>query len=247
MSTDVILSAVVAFPVAFAMRARILHRRSSGSERERSGQSAPEVDLTTRATSSVLQSLRQPKNQVLVGGLVICGIMLMLTEPSWRRTAPFLEQYFEQSAMFLIFIGMIGRTWCALYVNGRTLIPTGPYSIVREPLFIFSLIGAFGVGVHSGSFAIAALFALLAAILFFVGSHEQQPLHVATNGEYAARVSRFWPHLSAWKDSEELVVNPTLIRRTFLHTSLLLLAVPFEELAEAAHELGWVPVVLHLP
>ena len=64
---------------------------------------------------------------------------------------------------------------------------------------------------------------------------------------YAARVPRFWPRLSQWKEADELRVKPHLVRRTFLDACLFLLAVPAAYLLAWLQRLGQFPVLLDLP
>ncbi|MEC7918730.1 MAG: isoprenylcysteine carboxylmethyltransferase family protein [Candidatus Neomarinimicrobiota bacterium] len=43
---------------------------------------------------------------------------------------------------FLVMLGGFGRIWASLYIEGfktKTLIKEGPYSMVRNPLYVFSL------------------------------------------------------------------------------------------------------------
>jgi hypothetical protein len=64
---------------------------------------------------------------------------------------------------------------------------------------------------------------------------------------YAARVPRFWPRLSQWREADELRVRPRLVRRTFLEACLFLLAVPAASLLAWLQQLGHLPVLLNLP
>ena len=48
----------------------------------------------------------------------------------------------------LIGVGAVGRMWCGVYIAGRKnkeLCQDGPYSLCRNPLYVFSFIGTVGV------------------------------------------------------------------------------------------------------
>jgi len=51
-------------------------------------------------------------------------------------------------------VGVIGRVWCLSYIAGHKtadLVTDGPYSLCRNPLYFFSLLGAVGVGLGSST------------------------------------------------------------------------------------------------
>jgi len=63
---------------------------------------------------------------------------------------------------FLVMLGGFGRIWASLYIEGfktKTLIKEGPYSMVRNPLYFFSLMILVGLclGIKSISISIALI------------------------------------------------------------------------------------------
>lgn len=209
---------------------------------------------TTPASGADLQHLQRKRKQVMRAGVAIWVLLLLVTQSRWRVQAPQLYALVEGLGLALIFVCILGRTWCTLYIGGhkkRALITEGPYSIVRNPLYVFTSIGAAGIGAQSGSVVIAMLSAAASLATFHaVTRHEEAFLATAFPAEfaaYAAHVPRFWPRLSAWRDAEELLVKPYLVRRTFLDACLFLLAVPVAGLVDWLQRLGYLPVLLHLP
>ena len=66
----------------------------------------------------------------------------------------------EAFGLFLLTVCSIGRLWALLYISGHKtyeIITDGPYSIVRHPLYLFSLIGAIGIGMASENILIMAI------------------------------------------------------------------------------------------
>ena len=90
--------------------------------------------------------------------------------------------------------------------------------------------GAAGIGAQTGSVLVALLFAAGSLAVFQVVARREEAFLAATFpadfAAYAARVPRFWPRLSQWREADELRVKPRLVRRTFLDACLFLLAVP---------------------
>lgn len=155
-------------------------------------------------------------------------------------------------ALLLVCIG--GRTWCSLYIGGRKtreLVTVGPYSLCRNPLYMFSIVGAVGVGAQLGAISIAGLAGLLvwAAHVPAVTQEERQLL--ARHGEryrgYLARVPRFLPQLSGWHGAQGLELRPRAGIKTFLDAGWFLAAVPLAVGIEHLQGTGAVRAFVHLP
>ena len=64
----------------------------------------------------------------------------------------------------LVVFGSFGRIWASLYIEGnktKNLVTSGPFSIVRNPLYFFSLIMLLGF-----SLALKAIYLPLACLLY---------------------------------------------------------------------------------
>ncbi len=155
-------------------------------------------------------------------------------------------------ALLLVCIG--GRTWCSFYIGGRKtreLVTVGPYSVCRNPLYLFSIIGAVGVGAQRGAVSVAVLAGLFAwAAHVSVVAHEERLL-LARHGEhyrdYLARVPRSIPRLAGWQDVPLLQMRPRAAIRTFFDACWFLAAVPVIALVDYLQNACDIPVFLHLP
>lgn len=197
-----------------------------------------------------VQTLRKISLAILGLGV---AFLLPFVCSVWLHTNPLFYSQIDHVGILLIFISIIGRCWCTLYIGGRkktTIVVTGPYSIVRNPLYIFTVIGAAGIGAQTGSLLITLACALLVAAVFFATTLQEEAFLRAAHGtefdDYSSRVARFWPNFSNYRDLPLLSVQPQLLARTLAESSLLLVAIPAVDMIEVAREFGWLPEIWHL-
>src|SRR5262245_11871515 len=201
-----------------------------------------------------LQAVQRKRKLALTLGAALWLLAMLLTQSRWRSDAPHVYALIAGVGLTLILICVLGRTWCTLYIGGlkkRELVTAGPYSVVRNPLYVFSALGAAGIGAQTGSALLAFALAAGALAIFQAVARREEAFLAATFpaefAAYAARVPRFWPRLSQWREADELRVKPHLVRRTFLEACLFLLAVPAAQLVTSAQQVGLLPVLLDLP
>jgi hypothetical protein len=154
----------------------------------------------------------------------------------------------------LIAVCIVGRCWCTLYIGGRKiaeLVRIGPYSMMRNPLYTMSFIGAAGVGAQTGSLVMAALFLVVAWVVFRLVVAREERFLIGRFGEdyvdYLRTVPRFLPNIRLWKSPEWLEVRPDRVVLTFIDGLWFLAAIPLAEGVEWLQTAGYVPVLLRLP
>ena len=199
-----------------------------------------------------LSKLQAVRKAALLPLLLIGLAVIAVTQATWFGDAA--HEWIEYVGIGLIVICILGRCWCSLYIGGkkvRELITNGPYSIVRNPLYFFSFLGAAGVGAQSGSLVIAAVCVLLCWIVFATVVSREETALVEVHGEaYAAYLKstpRFLPNPWKWHDKDEMIVQPDRVVQTFADGLFFLLAIPLAEYAEHLQQAGVLPVLMNLP
>ncbi len=158
------------------------------------------------------------------------------------------------AGLVLVGIATVGRLWCSLYISGRKdaeLTTAGPYSITRNPLYFFSLLGFVGLGLATETLSLALAF----AVVFLLGyqrviQREEEFLRLRFGkafADYCARTPRFFPKLKGLREPEQCMVNPRLFRRTMGDVLWFIWLVGVIELVEALHEFGFITPLLTLP
>lgn len=213
----------------------------------------PAPVATAPATHSKL-GRRQRQRMRLLWALSILLVCLVLFVQAKASPDSASHEFIEDIGAALIAVAVLGRTWCSLYIGGRKLhelVTNGPYSIVRNPLYVFSCIGALGIGLGTASVVLAGVMALVTALVFQgvirIEEEALQDRFGAAFAEYAARVPRLWPRPSLWVDAPTLSVSPNRVVRTFFDSAVMLLTIPALELVEVLQQMHLLPVFLYLP
>jgi protein-S-isoprenylcysteine O-methyltransferase Ste14 len=186
--------------------------------------------------------------------LLIAGLLLAMPFVQSSFVYEELHHTLESIGQLLILIGVMGRAWCTMHIGGQKfteLVTIGPFSVSRNPLYVFSLIATFGAGLQTGSLLFALLTTLGVWIVIDATVRREEAALGARFGEtyaaYCARTPRYGPRLSSWLGQDSVVVTMPLFYRTLLDGLLFYLIVPVAELIDWLQALGYLPVLLKLP
>ena len=130
------------------------------------------------------------------------------------------------------------------------LVDDGPYSMCRNPLYLFSIIGAAGVGAQTGSAAPALLCAIVVhAILLRTATREEHLLKTLFGQaylDYRQRVPAFCLDCRLFVDRETIEITPQRLYGTLIDSLVFLAAVPAMFLVEYLQDEGYLPVFFSL-
>jgi protein-S-isoprenylcysteine O-methyltransferase Ste14 len=188
-------------------------------------------------------------SKVIVG---LAFLFLLTCYPRWPE-AGLVELALNLTGLVLIALAVLGRIWSSLYISGyknKSLVTLGPYSVVRNPLYFFSFLGAVGIAAASGMFTfVLAGGMLFACYYYWVIRAEEWKLrqfHGADYEAYYRRVPRFIPRFSLLNEPEYYQFNSRLFRRAVFNGTLFLWAYFLLKVAGYLHASGWFPVLLRL-
>jgi protein-S-isoprenylcysteine O-methyltransferase Ste14 len=208
--------------------------------------------FATLAQSNVdIGAVRTTRKVCLLLTVVLVCIVFVVSTSRWPHP---VRATIEWIGLALLGVCIGGRTWCALYIGGRKtreLVTVGPYSLCRNPLYLFSVVGAVGVGAQLGAISIALLAGLITWAAHVSAVTQEERVLLAKHGEhyrgYLAHVPRFFPRPSGWEDVERLEVRPRAVIRTFVDACCFLAALPVAALVDGLQNAGALRVLLHLP
>ena len=183
---------------------------------------------------------------------VIAIASLLFSKPVWVDDQP-VREILEFTGYLLVFICVFGRLWSILYVGNRkntALVTTGPYSMTRNPLYVFSTLGVIGIGLAYGSLMVAIILGGVSYFVFMLTAQKESEFLKNKFQDqyraYAAATPMFWPDFRAYKDGGETTFSPRALFKTFLDVLIFVLALPVIEGLEFMHESEQVPILMSL-
>lgn len=196
-----------------------------------------------------MSDYQRTRRYVLAALIVLIAGLLIVVQSAHDELQ---HERIESVGIMLILVGIGGRLWSTLYIGGRKsseIVDTGPYSIMRNPLYFFSTVAIMGVGAQVGSYYLALGFAVLCWLAFLIVIRREEIFLAARMGQpyqdYMARVPRFFPRPWLWRDQAEVTFNPRLLNRTLVDGLAFFVSVPVFEFIEEAQEQGWIPILFH--
>lgn len=164
-----------------------------------------------------------------------------------------IDLSFETAASIVLFVSALGRVWTASYIAGkknRELITTGPYSLLRHPLYFFTLLGYVGAGLAFRCLTLTALFLVVFLVTHWpaIRNEEQQLARRfgKTYQAYAASTRCLWPDWKNFRTDSEGIINYGVYSRALLDAALIGLIYPGTQVLHWAQLHHLLPVALWL-
>lgn len=209
-------------------------------------------DSAVYAQLKRLGRVQRLRRVLLVGSALIILAVSLFTESAWRNVT-LMHDLIQAAGLVLILCGALGRIWSSLYLNGRKnteLMTHGPYSLTRNPLYVFSILGVTGMGLLSGSLLTGLISGGLIYLVFnWVIAQEEGTLEMIFGDayrNYKQHVPRLGVTLRQWNNPENLEISMKALGRTVREALCFLLAGPFFILLNFLHKDGIMPVFAHL-
>ena len=181
-------------------------------------------------------------------------IFLLLMISGNRIESGLRQGLLDFAGLACVTICAFGRVWSSIYIAGHktsALVEFGPYSVTRNPLYLFSLIGVAGIGLASGSLLILALLTLSFGLYYpFVIRREEEDmkaLHGPEFQSYVERVPRFFPKMSLYSEPDTRLVKTKQLRRALMDASYFIWIYGAVQLIQKLHEARILPVLFKIP
>ena len=195
------------------------------------------------------------KHRVAVSRVVaVCLLLIILCSTHSWPVNSLTDLVLDTAGFVLIVICALGRLWSSMYISGYktdTLIKEGPYSVVRNPLYLFSFAGALGIGFASGNVLVLGLL-IIGFLLYypFVVLGEEKELmdaHGDRFQDYMAVTPRIIPRFSLFKEPHTYAINAKIFRKSFFDVMWFFWFFIILQIIEWLHDKGILPVLFKVP
>ena len=181
----------------------------------------------------------------------VVGLLLFVLFSSPPTLSPaWLVELSEMLGFFLLAATTLWRIWCVLFIAGNKngeLSTAGPYSVVRNPLYLGNLAGVVGFGFAVEQPMLALLLGLVFALFYpSVVTKEEAQLGRIFGERYAAycaAVPRWIPDWSRYQEPATVTVSPRKVRGAILDAMWFLWAFGLWEFIEELHSLKLLPTL----
>ncbi len=178
---------------------------------------------------------------------LIFFIFIAFTASKWEEINIVSNIFFLVGCIF-VGVASLGRLWCSLYIAGYkndTLITLGPYSISRNPLYFFSMIGGVGVGLVTETFLIPLGILILFLIYYPMVIKGEEIRLLNIHGDkyrsYYDKTPALMPDLSRLEEPNTYIVKPKIFKKNIFSALWFVWLVGIIELLEALHEANILP------
>ena len=198
------------------------------------------------------QHQRGRKKQLWGLGTVSVGLILV-SAPLLPASHP-LPLAKEVLGGLVIVLAVAGRVWTTSHIGGRKkreLVTTGPYALSRNPLYLFSVLGTFGIGLSTGSLLIGlGVSAGAFAVLDTITRREEEFLHDRFGKAYEAycrRTGRWLSLRGRWLADGGYRPSRERILHSVRDSSVMLLAIPLVQVVQYLQGADVLPRLLFIP
>ncbi len=177
-------------------------------------------------------------------------IALCITSSRWSTLQPATGHALAFAGWLLVGTGVMGRIWAGSYICGCKnvkLMMDGPYSLCRNPLYLFSFIGGVGAMMVTQTLTFPLAFAAIFLAYYqpVMRSEEQtlRGIHGESFEAYRKAVPLFWPRQFAFNEPEQYPMSARHFRRFLIEVIWFIVIAALVQTLHQLHLNGTLPSV----
>lgn len=188
------------------------------------------------------KSLNKSRMHLTRLAIVLSVLVVLFTRETFSDEEP-LHDIFDLAGILLVAICAMGRIYCTAFLGGNKnvrLVTYGPFSVVRNPLYVFSLLGITGIALMSNHLLIMIVLPMAFLALYDqLIKREEAHLHEVFGAEfdsYCRAVPRLWPRFKSYVAPERIETSPKLLWIALRDATMWFIPYQIFELVEFLHE-----------
>ncbi len=197
-----------------------------------------------------LNKSRMRNSKIIV---ILAFILVFFTKALIPYETP-IHELTDFLGYVLIALCALGRLYTTAFLGGHkneSLITYGAFSVVRNPLYFFSLLGMTGVALISGHVLIMILVPIIFIVMYhFLIKREEEFLLETFGGDYQNYMNvtpRLFPNIKLYNAPDNITVVPKYLNKAFKDAIWWFAAYPIFEMAEYLQESGLLPTLFTMP
>lgn len=161
--------------------------------------------------------------------ILLAGLLLVVATTERTAAAGIAGLALQLAGFACLACAALARIWCSVFIAGfkdTQLVRSGPYAMLRHPLYAASMLAMLGVGLTSRSLAITVVLLVVFAAIYRAAARSEDrllhELHRDAFDAYARAVPAFVPRRAACTVPEAVEVRPRVLWKAFLDAGSLL-------------------------
>ena len=174
-----------------------------------------------------MKKSRTAKNRLLISKILLVAFIAVLTiSDHGSIDNEDLSIALKIVGFILILAGGFGRLWSSLYIEGnknKKLISSGPYSMMRNPLYVFSFTLLAGYCCAIQSIIVSGVFLGLFVVIYMPTIYNEEKILLSRHSDsyksYYEKTPRFLPNIRLYRNHEHdnmMDVNIKKIQRVIV-------------------------------
>lgn len=180
-------------------------------------------------------------------------VALSISSSRWSQIQPLVGHLLSFTGWTLVSVGVMGRIWAGSYICGCKnvkLMMDGPYSLCRNPLYLFSFIGGFGAMLVTQTLLFPAMYAVI-----FLGYYHPvmrseentlRGIHGVSFESYRKAVPLFWPRYIVFNEPEHYSMSAKQFRRFLIEVIWFIVVAALVQLLHQLHVNALLPTLYNV-
>lgn len=197
-----------------------------------------------------LNKSRMRKSKIVI----LCVLVLVFFTKALIPYETVLHENIEFIGYFLISICALGRVYSTAFLGGfknEKLITHGAFSVVRNPLYFFSLLGMFGVAMISVHILIIIVVPIFFIVMYHFLIKREEVFLLEMFGQeyqdYMETTPRIIPNIRLYDAPKTIEISPKFLTKSFKDAIWWFAVFPLFEFAEYLQESGLVSTLFVVP